>query len=216
VFTVVIEVFVVDGHEVVRRGIASLLADEPDLRLVGEAATAVDASALVPQHRPDVVIVEAHLPDGDGVALCKGLKGDLPGLRCLLFAGVSGRTVISLDILDGIDGIASKSATGSDIVTSLRRVASGEVVLDPALTGQAYREDAPGADRLDILTPKERIVVGLIAEAKSNKEIAKTLGLSDKTVKNSVSHILLKLGFSRRTEIAVFMARFAERSGSDG
>jgi len=214
----VTSVFVADGHEVVRRGFASLLVNEPDLRLVGEAGTAADAVALVLRLRPDVIIVEAQLPDGDGVALYKALRADCPGLKCLLFTGAADHTVIYAAILGGIDGIVSKRSSGMDLVAALREVAAGHAALDPAFTG-ALTDRLRGAedaiDRLARLTPKQRTIVNLIAQGKTNREIAEALGIAEKTVKNYVSHLLSKMGFSRRTEIAVYMARLPEHHDSD-
>ena len=210
----VIKVFVVDAHEIARRGIAGLLLDEPGLDLVGEVATAAEAVSLVPTLEPDVVIVETHLPDGDGVALCESLRADSPELKCLLFTEASDHDAIYGAILGGVDGIVSKAAPGSDLVAALRRLAAGQVVLDPALTGQVMhrlRGLSAENERLALLSPRERSIVGLIAEGKSNREIAEALGIAEKTVKNNVSHLLLKLGFSRRIEIAVYMARLEIR-----
>ena len=214
----VIKVFVVDSHEVVRRGIANLLRNKRDLNLIGEAGTAMEAVSLVPSLRPDVVVIAARLPDGDGVELHEALRIGSPQLKCLLFTGTTDQQVINRAILGGMDGIMSKTASGVDVVAALRRVAAGQAALDPALTGQVMdhlRETTVRDERLAALTPKEHTIVDLIARGKTNREIAEALNLAEKTVKNCVSRLLLKMGFSRRTEVAVYMARLDERQDSD-
>jgi two-component system, NarL family, response regulator DevR len=214
----VIKVFVVDSHEVVRRGIANLLRNKPDLDLIGEAGTAMEAVSLVPSLRPDVMVIEARLPDGDGVDLYRALRTGSPELKCLLFTGTTDQQVIYKAILDGIDGIVSKASPGVDIVAALRQVAAGQVALSPALTRQLMdrlRGSPVEDERLAVLSPRERTIVDHIARGKTNREIAEDLNLAEKTVKNCVSRLLLKMGFSRRTEIAVYMARLPERQDAE-
>jgi DNA-binding NarL/FixJ family response regulator len=211
----VIKVIVVDGHEVVRRGIADLLADQPDLDVVGEARSKREALALVPRLRPDVVLTEALLSDGDGVTMCEELRTDTPGLRSLVFTGTTDPQILRQAIVSGIDGLVSKGSPGTVLLAALRQVAAGERALDPTTTTFATTHRLTGAvqevDLLATLSPQQRALVDLIAQGKSNREIASALGIAEKTVKNYVSHLLLKTGFARRTEIAVYVARAAAR-----
>ena len=210
------KVFVVDSHEVVRRGIADLLGHEPDLQLVGQAETAEEAMALVAHLRPDVVTCESRLIDGDGLELCKALRDTLPELRCLLFTEVVDPKVIGTALLGGMDGFVSKTSSGGSLVTGIRRVAAGQPTVEPVLarpTLVGRSEETVATGRLGTLTPKERTLVDLVAQAKTNREIALAIGISEKTVKNYLSHLLRKLGFASRTEIAIYVARQNERSG---
>ena len=213
-----IKVFVVDSQEVVRRGVANLIGDESDLQLVGEAETAEEAVTLVPRLRPDVVICEARLLDDDGLRLCKALRDALPELRCLLFTEVVDPKVIGTALLGGMDGFVSKTSSGASLISGIRRVAAGQPVVEPVLarpTLVGRSEKTVPTGPLDTLTPNERALVDLVGQAKSNKEIAEAMGISQKTVKNRLSHVLHKLGFTSRTEMAVFVVRQTTSPDSD-
>jgi two-component system response regulator DevR len=207
-------VFLLDDHEVVRRGLRELFDAEADLAVVGEAATAEEALARVPPTHPDVAILDVRLPDGDGVEVCRDLRSAVPELKCLMLTSFADDEALFSAILAGASGYVLKQIKGGDLVDAVRRVAAGESLLDPALTRQVMdrlRGDQVEDERLSRLTAQERNILELIAEGKTNRQIADELYLAEKTVKNYVSNLLSKMGFSRRTEAAVYAARLAER-----
>jgi two-component system response regulator DevR len=207
-------VFLLDDHEVVRRGLRELFDAETDLSVVGEAASAEEALARVPSTRPDVAVLDVRLPDGDGVEVCRDLRSALPELKCLMLTSFADDEALFSAILAGASGYVLKQIKGSDLVNAVRRVAAGESLLDPSLTRQVMdrlRGDQVEDERLSRLTSQERNILELIAEGKTNRQIADELYLAEKTVKNYVSNLLSKMGFSRRTEAAVYAARLSER-----
>jgi two-component system response regulator DevR len=211
---VTIRVFLLDDHEVVRRGLRELFDAEDDLTVVGEAGTAEEAVARVPSTRPDVAVLDVRLPDGDGVAVCRDLRSAMPELKCLMLTSYADDEALFSAILAGASGYVLKQIRGNELVTAVRRVAAGESLLDPALTRQVMdrlRGDKVEDERVSRLTAQERNILGLIAEGKTNRQIAEELYLAEKTVKNYVSNLLSKMGFARRTEAAVYAARLAER-----
>jgi DNA-binding NarL/FixJ family response regulator len=211
---VTIRVFVLDDHEVVRRGLKVILEADDDLRVVGEAATAEAALSAVPSFRPDVAILDIHLPDGDGVAVCRSLRSATPELRCLMLTGYADDKALLAAVAAGASGYVLKEVGGDEIVTAIRRVAAGESLFTPALIRQAKGRVSKGKfydERLAELTPRQRAVVELIAEGKSNAQIAEELSLTHKTVKNMVSNLLHRMGFSSRAQVAVYVARLSER-----
>ncbi|MHB1502824.1 MAG: response regulator [Acidimicrobiales bacterium] len=215
-----IRVFLLDDHEVVRRGLRDLIEAEGDLHVVGEAATAAEAIARVPATHPDVAVLDVRLPDGDGVQVCRELRSTIPSLRCLMLTSFADDEALFSAILAGAGGYLLKQIRGSDLVGALRRVAAGESLLDPTLTAQVIERLRSGTgasedERLSRLTAQERSILRLIAEGKTNRQIAEELYLAEKTVKNYVSNLLAKMGFSRRTEAAVYAARLSERHGHD-
>lgn len=207
-------VFLVDDHEVVRRGLRELLDGEDDLSVVGEAATAEEAVAGVLAARPDVAVLDVRLPDGDGVEVCRDLRSALPELKCLMLTSFTDDEALFSAIVAGASGYVLKQVKGADLVSAVRRVAMGGSLLDPALTRQVMdrlRGEKVEDERLARLTAQERKILELIADGKTNRQIADELFLAEKTVKNYVSNLLSKMGFARRTEAAVYAARLAER-----
>ena len=205
-----IRVFLLDDHEVVRRGVRELLDAEDDLEVVGEAGTAELALARIPPTRPHVAILDVRLPDGDGVEVCREIRSRQPEIACIMLTSFSDDEALVQAVLAGASGYLLKQIRGTDIVDAVRRVASGHSLLDPALT-QRVREQfrrAPEEDeRLARLTNQERRILVLIADGLTNRQIGAEMHLAEKTVKNYVSNLLAKLGMERRTQAAVFAAR---------
>ncbi|HLM95777.1 MAG TPA: response regulator transcription factor [Acidimicrobiales bacterium] len=207
-------VFLLDDHEVVRRGLRELFECEDDLTVVGEGASAQEALARAPSSRPDVAVLDVRLPDGDGVEVCRDLRSAMPELKCLMLTSYADDEALFSAILAGASGYVLKQIKGSDLVSAVRRVAAGESLLDPALTRQVMerlRGENVEDERLARLTTQERNILELIADGKTNRQIADELFLAEKTVKNYVSNLLSKMGFARRTEAAVYAAVLAER-----
>ncbi|MFB6816649.1 response regulator [Streptomyces sp. NPDC056347] len=215
-------VFLVDDHEVVRRGLRDLIDDEPGLRVVGEASTADQALARGPALRPDVAVLDVRLPDGDGITVCRELRSRMPDLACLMLTSFDDEEALLDAIMAGAAGYVLKQIKGSDLVAAVRTVATGQSMLDPATTARLMRSlRSPGAarpsedERLAALSERERSVLGLIGEGLTNRQIAKRLYLSEKTVKNHISRMLGKLGVERRVQAAVIAAQ-AHEHGTDG
>ncbi|MFH9245532.1 response regulator [Streptomyces lydicus] len=205
-----IRVFLLDDHEVVRRGVQDLLDAEPDIEVVGDAGTADHALARGPALRPDVAVLDVRLPDGDGVSVCRELRSRMPGLACLMLTSFDDDDALLDAIMAGAAGYVLKEIKGADLVAAVRTVASGRSMLDPATTTRLMTtlrgdENAtePQADALSGLSPREREIVGLIGEGLTNRQIGKRLYLSEKTVKNHISRLLAKLGVERRIQAAV-------------
>ncbi len=208
------KVFLLDDHEVVRRGLRELFETEDDLTVVGEAGTAQEALARVPSSRPDVAVLDVRLPDGDGIEVCRDLRSAMPELKCLMLTSYADDEALFSAILAGASGYVLKQIKGSDLVSAVQRVAAGESLLDPSLTRQVMerlRGENVEDERLARLTTQERNILELIADGKTNRQIADDLFLAEKTVKNYVSNLLSKMGFARRTEAAVYAAVLAER-----
>jgi DNA-binding NarL/FixJ family response regulator len=208
-----ISVFLLEDHEIFRRGIRDLLAAEPDIDLVGEAGTASSALARMPALRPDVAILDVRLPDGDGISVCREICSTLPGTACLMLTGYGGDQALLGAILAGAAGYVSKQTCGTDLLSALRTVASGKSILDPHASGQMMarlRERTLGADPVAALTEQEKRVLELIGEGLSNRQIAQRMVLAEKTVKNYVSSVLTKLGMQSRTQAAAFSARHSD------
>jgi DNA-binding NarL/FixJ family response regulator len=202
-----VRVFLLDDHEVVRRGVADLLEAEPDLTVVGEAATAAEALARVPAVRPDVAVLDVRLPDGDGVTVCRELRSRLPDLRCLMLTSFADDDALFEAIMAGASGYVLKQIRGTDLVGAVRTVAGGQAVLDPRTTAKVLeRMRAAVEDKGPVagLSEQERTVLALIGEGLTNREIGERMFLAEKTVKNYVSHLLAKLGMQRRTQAAIF------------
>jgi two-component system response regulator DevR len=207
-------VFLLDDHEVVRRGLRELFESEEDLTVVGEGATAQEALTRVPASKPDVAVLDVRLPDGDGVEVCRDLRSAMPELKCLMLTSYADDEALFSAIMAGASGYVLKQIKGSDLVSAVRRVAAGESLLDPSLTRQVMerlRGENVEDERLSRLTVQERNILELIADGKTNRQIADELYLAEKTVKNYVSNLLSKMGFARRTEAAVYAAVLAER-----
>jgi two-component system, NarL family, response regulator DevR len=210
-----VRVFLLDDHEVVRRGVADLLEAEPDLTVVGEASTAAEALARVPAVRPDVAVLDVRLPDGDGVTVCRELRSLLPDLRCLMLTSFADDDALFDAIMAGASGYVLKQIRGTDLVGAVRTVAGGQSLLDPRTTAKVLeRMRAVAADKGPVagLSEQERTVLALIGEGLTNREIGERMFLAEKTVKNYVSHLLAKLGMQRRTQAAI-LATELRRSG---
>jgi DNA-binding NarL/FixJ family response regulator len=205
-----IRVFLLDDHEVVRVGVRELLESDGDVEVVGEASTAAEALARVPAVRPDVAVLDVRLPDGDGVTVCRELRSQLPDLACLMLTSFADDEALFNAVLAGAAGYVLKQVKGNDILDSVRRVAAGQSLLDPATTArmmQRLREQMDQPDPLEGLTEQERRVLALIGEGLTNRQIGERMFLAEKTVKNYVSNLLTKLGMERRTQAAAFVAR---------
>jgi two-component system response regulator DevR len=210
-----VRVFLVDDHEVVRRGVAEVLEDEPGITVAGEAGSVAEALARVPAVRPDVVVIDMRLPDGDGADLCRGLRDRVPGLRCLVLTSFSEQEALDAAVRAGASGFLLKQVRGPALVTAVRTVAAGGTLFDevapaasrPSGTGTA------GGDRLATLTEQERTVLRLIGEGLTNRQIGARMGLAEKTVKNYTSHLLAKLGLERRTQAAILATELRDRAG---
>ncbi|MGD0895784.1 MAG: response regulator transcription factor [Acidimicrobiales bacterium] len=212
-----INVFLLDDHEVVRAGLRDLLenADE-NIAVVGEASSAEEALSRIAAIHPDVAILDVRLGEGetDGIAVCREIRSAHPEIACLMLTSFADDEALFAAIMAGAAGYLLKEVRGRDIVGSVKRAARGESLLDPALTQKLIdrmRTGGPDDERLARLTSRERRVLDLVAEGKTNREIGAELYLAEKTVKNYVSNILSKLGMQRRTEAAVFAARLADK-----
>jgi DNA-binding NarL/FixJ family response regulator len=217
-FHVPISVFLLDDHEIVRRGIAQLLEAEDDIDIVGEASSASHALARVPALRPDVAILDVRLPDGDGVTVCRELRSAIsPPPACLMLTSYSDDEALFGAIMAGAAGYLLKQVTGNDLVGAVRTVAAGGSLLDPKATAAVLdrlrRGSEPTDPRYESLSPQERRILSLIADGMTNRQIGTEMYLAEKTVKNYVSSLLHKLGFSRRTEAAVYAAERRSNSG---
>ncbi|MEV7507000.1 response regulator transcription factor [Streptomyces sp. NPDC091201] len=218
-----IRVFLLDDHEVVRRGLRDLLDSEPGISVVGEAGTAAQALARGPALRPDVAVLDVRLPDGDGVSVCRALRSAMPSLACLMLTSFDDEDALLDAIMAGAAGYVLKQIKGSDLVRAVRTVAAGRSMLDPDTTARLMRSlREPGAgteprdDRLAPLSERERGVLELIGEGLTNRQIAERLHLSEKTVKNHISRILGKLGVERRVQAAVIATQVREHGQGDG
>ena len=215
-----IRIFLLDDHEVVRRGLRDLLETEDDLAVVGEAGTAEEALMRIPPTRPDVALLDVRLPDGDGVQVCREIRSRQPEVQCLMLTSFSDDEALFSAIMAGAAGYLLKQIRGTDLVDAVRRVAQGSSLLDPAVTARVLErlraKPSEEDEGLAQLSEQERRILDLIAEGLTNRQIADTIHLAEKTVKNYVSGLLAKLGMERRTEAAVYAARLAERRKQSG
>ncbi|MEP6559886.1 MAG: response regulator transcription factor [Nakamurella sp.] len=213
-------VFLVDDHEVVRRGINDLLEAENDLTIIGQAGSFAEALARIPALRPDVAVLDVRLPDGNGVELCRELRSRMPGLNCLILTSYTEEQAMLDAILAGAGGYVIKDINGLDLVSAIRTVGAGRSLLDTraaAALMARIRSDAEKPGPLAALTDRERIVLDLIGEGLTNRQIGKRMSVAEKTVKNYVSGVLTKLGMQRRTQIAVLATELRDRRrGSTG
>jgi two-component system response regulator DevR len=211
-------VFLLDDHEVVRTGLRALLEAGDDITVVGEAGTVADALTRIPASKPDVAILDVRLPDGSGVEVCREVRSADPDIVCVMLTSYADDEALIASIMAGAAGYVLKQIGSLDLVDTIRRAGAGESLLDPALTDRVIERlrDGPAVDpRLASLTPQERRILDLIAEGKTNRQIAEEMYLAEKTVKNYVSNLLAKLGMERRTQAATFAARLNERSAQD-
>ncbi len=206
-------VFLLDDHEVVRRGLRDLLESEDDLEVVGEAGTAEEAYGRIPATTPDVAVLDMRLPDGDGIDVCREIRSRHPEIACIMLTSFADDDAVYAAILAGAAGYLLKQVRGNDLVDAIRRVAGGASLLDPEVTTRVlerlrHKDDD---DPLAALTDQERTILELIAEGLTNRQIGERMFLAEKTVKNYVSNMFSKLGMSRRTEAAAYAARLSER-----
>lgn len=202
-----IRVFLVDDHEVVRRGLAELLGAQADIEVVGEAGTAAQARSRIPATRPDVAVLDVRLPDGSGIDVCRTIKATLPKTRCLILTAYDDDQALYAAVIAGADGYVLKDVRGSNLIDSIRKVAAGRSLLDPALKARALdaiKGTSTLDPRLEGLTLRERQVLALIADGLTNRQIGESMSLAEKTVKNYVSGLLAKLGLQRRTQAVAF------------
>ncbi|WP_431679642.1 response regulator [Kitasatospora sp. KL5] len=206
-----IRVFLLDDHEVVRRGVHDLLSTEADIEVVGEAGTAAEALARIPAVEPDVAVLDVRLPDGNGVEVCREVRSRVPGVRCLMLTSFSDDEALFDSIMAGASGYVLKAIRGTDLITAVRDVAAGRSLLDPVATGRVLERLREGSgkedERLAQLTRQERRILDLIGEGMTNRQIGNELHLAEKTVKNYVSSLLAKMGMKRRTQAAAYVAR---------
>ncbi|WP_328835130.1 response regulator transcription factor [Streptomyces europaeiscabiei] len=218
-----IRVFLLDDHEVVRRGVRDLLNDEPDITVVGEADTVEQALVRVPALRPQVAVLDVRLPDGDGVTVCRELRSRMPELTCLMLTSFDDEEALLDSIMAGASGYVLKQIRGSDLVSAVRTVAGGQSLLDPSATTRLLarlRQDQQPEERepdaLPGLTGREREILALIGEGLTNRQIGQRLYLAEKTVKNHISRLLAKLGVERRIQAAVIATQAQDRSKQVG
>jgi len=211
-----VKVFLVDDHEVVRRGLASLLDNTPDLEVVGEAGSVAEAMARIPALRPDVAVLDVRLPDGNGVELCRDLLSEMPDLRCLMLTSCTTDEAMLDAILAGASGYLVKDVKGLELLNAIRDVGKGKSLLDSraaAALMDKLRHATPETDLLAQFTDHERTLLALLGEGLTNKQIAARMLLAEKTVKNYVSRLLAKLGMKRRTQAAVFASKLTPPTG---
>jgi DNA-binding NarL/FixJ family response regulator len=214
-----IRVFLLDDHEIVRRGLRELFEAEDDLEIVGEAGSAEEAIGRIPATSPDVAVLDVRLPDGSGVEVCRELRSARPELACIMLTSFADDEALFEAIMAGAAGYVLKQIRGDQLLDAVRRVAAGQSLLDPSVTARVLdrlRRGSEEDERLRGLSEQEHRILALLVDGKTNRQIAEEMFLAEKTVKNYVSNLLGKMGMSRRTEAAVYAARLAERKRSDG
>ncbi|MFD1718674.1 response regulator [Georgenia deserti] len=202
-----VRVYLLDDHEVVRRGIRELLESEPGIEVVGESGLAQEAARRLPALRPDVAILDARLPDGSGIDVCRDVRSQDPSIKALILTSYDDDEALFAAIMAGAAGYVLKQVRGTDLVDMVRRVAAGQSTLDPSVTAtvlERIRTGPPVDSELEALTDQERRILDLIGEGLTNRQIAGRLFLAEKTVKNYVSSLLAKLGLASRTQAAIF------------
>ncbi|MFR9754825.1 response regulator [Streptomyces sp. TR06-5] len=215
-----ITVFLLDDHEVVRRGVHDMLAVEDDIEVIGEAGTAAEALIRLPAVRPDVAVLDVRLPDGDGVEVCREIRSRDAHVRCLMLTSYSDEEAHFNAILAGASGYVLKGIRGSELITAVRDVAAGRSLLDPTATQRVLDRLRNGSEPgrssgdalLSRLSDQERRILDLIGEGMTNRAIGEQLHLAEKTIKNYVSGLLAKLGMERRSQAAAYVARLRARS----
>src|SRR3954452_17767128 len=212
--TTPIRVFLLDDHEVVRQGLRALLESGGDIEVVGESGLASEAAARIPALRPDVAVLDARLPDGSGIEVCRTIRAVDATIRGLILTSYDDDEALFAAIMAGASGYVLKEIRGTDLVTAIRQVASGNSLIDPSLTARVLdrvRNPPTTAPELAELTEQELKLLGFIAEGLTNRQIGERMFLAEKTVKNYVSSILAKLGLERRTQAAVLASKLLDR-----
>ncbi|MGS2614408.1 response regulator [Micromonospora sp. LZ34] len=210
-----IRVFLLDDHEVVRRGLADLLQSSGDIEVVGESGSAPEAARRIPALRPDVAILDARLPDGNGIDVCRDIRAVDSSIKGLILTSYEDDEALFAAIMAGAAGYVLKQIRGTDLVDAVRRVAAGQSLLDPAITTRVLERIRSGVEQpreLKDLTDQERRILEYVAEGLTNREIAGKMFLAEKTVKNYVSSVLAKLGLERRTQAAVLATRLLRKT----
>ncbi|WP_395696439.1 response regulator [Nocardioides sp.] len=205
-----IRVYLLDDHEVVRQGLKALLEASGDIEVVGESGTATEAASRIPALRPDVAVLDARLPDGSGIEVCRTVRAVDPSIRGLILTSYDDDEALFAAIMAGASGYVLKEIKGSDLVSAVRQVAAGNSLIDPSLTAKVLervRNPPSTAPELADLTEQEMKLLGYIAEGLTNRQIGERMFLAEKTVKNYVSSILAKLGLERRTQAAVLASK---------
>ena len=205
-----IRVYLLDDHEVVRRGLAALLESSGDIEVIGESGSAPEAARRIPALRPDVAVLDARLPDGNGIDVCRDVRSADPSIKALILTSYQDDEALFSAIMAGASGYVLKQIRGTDLVDAVRRVAGGQSLLDPAVTQRVLERIRNGVEQpreLASLTDQERRILEFVAEGLTNREIAGRMFLAEKTVKNYVSSLLAKLGLERRTQAAVLATK---------
>ena len=205
-----IKVFLVDDHEVVRRGVRDMLESEGDIEVIGEAGTASSALARIPALRPDVAVLDVRLPDGDGVTVCREIRSKMPQVACLMLTSFADDDALMDAVMAGAAGYVLKQIRGTDLVGAVRTIASGQSMLDPRAASQLMARLRSGTGKQDPLaglTPQERRILELIGDGLTNRQIGEKMFLAEKTVKNYISALFAKLGMERRTQAAAYAAK---------
>jgi DNA-binding NarL/FixJ family response regulator len=206
-----ITVFLLDDHEIVRRGVKDMLEAEGDIKVIGEAGTASSALARIPALRPQVAVLDVRLPDGDGVTVCREIRSRMPEVACLMLTSFGDEDALLDAIMAGAAGYVLKQIRGSDLVGAVRTVATGQSMLDSRAASQLMArlrgQSAAKQDPLAGLTPQERRILELIGEGLTNRQIGERMFLAEKTVKNYISGLFAKLGMERRTQAAALAVR---------
>jgi two-component system response regulator DevR len=211
-----ITVFLLDDHEIVRRGLADLLAAADGISVVGEAATAAEAVVRIPAARPDVALLDARLPDGNGIDVCRDVRSAVPATNCLILTSYDDDDAVFAAVMAGAAGYLLKEIRGTNLVEAIRQVAAGRSLLNPTVTDRLIGRLRSGVGqdrRLAGLSPRDREILDLIADGLTNRQIGERLFLAEKTVKNYVSALLAKLGMERRTQVAVLGAELRKPNG---
>jgi DNA-binding NarL/FixJ family response regulator len=210
-------VFLLDDHEVVRRGLRQVLAAEPDIVVVGDDGEAKSALPRILELRPDVAVLDVRLPDGDGISLCREIRSRLPGTACLMLTSFTDDQAMVGSLIAGAAGYVLKTSGAADLVGAVRASAAGMSLIDPVAAQQAIerlREQTVSMTFISALTDQERRVLDLLGEGLTNRQIAGRLSLAEKTVKNYVASLLSKLGMRRRSQAAAYVARRGETHGT--
>ena len=205
-----IAVFLLDDHEIVRRGVRDMLEAEGDIKVIGEAGTAASALARIPALRPDVAVLDVRLPDGDGVTVCREIRSRMPEVACLMLTSFADDDALLDAVMAGAAGYVLKQIRGTDLVGAVRTIAAGRSMLDPEAASRVMRrmrDEAERSDPLSGLTEQERKILELIGEGLTNRQIGERMFLAEKTVKNYVSALFAKLGMERRPQAAAYVAR---------